>query len=186
MAKRQATQREAVGVYEVIRALHSVFLSAPRKQRKALANTLRAFAEDCPNEFSRAVGPQSPALLRHLMTVIDSEPGERPIRAGFRGGDASFVIKDGFVTVDGRVGRIIAIRHYFDWYPGTEEEYDLQDYLVRWDDDTHSLFYAGDIPGDLPIEKCLTLAQVFEWYREEGSEQIERVTVPGGLSCDFE
>jgi hypothetical protein len=189
MAKRQAKnkQHEVFGMYEVIDALWGVVYSAPRKQRKALANTLKAFAKDCPEEFLRAVGPQSPTLLRHLMTVVDSEPGTRPIRAGLRAQDGreGFVINDGLVTVDGRTGRVIAIRHYGDWWPDTQEEYALQDYLVRWEDDTHSLFYAGAIPGDQPIEKSMTLAKVYEWYRAEGSEGIERVVAQGaGASTD--
>lgn len=183
MAKRQANkQREIVGMYDVLDALECALGSASPERRKALSDTLKAYSEDFPDEFFWAVGPQSPTLLSHLMTVIDRDPGT----LGREGKAAKeLIVADGFATVDGRKGRIIAIRHYHDLHPDTGEEYDLQDYLVCWEDDgTHSVFIAGDLPGDPPTGKPLMLKEVFAWY-QDCPEIIERVVVQGaGESTD--
>lgn len=79
MAKKKANkQHEIVGMYEVLDALEVALESAPLEKRKALSDTLKAFAEDFPEEFFWAVGPQSPTLLNHLMNVIDREPAVCP------------------------------------------------------------------------------------------------------------
>jgi hypothetical protein len=142
------------------------------------------YAEDCPSEYSLATGPLAPSLLRQLISVIEREPGveagKEPPLCGWTG---DFTVADGFVIADGRRGRVIAIYHYDDWYPHTGKRFKLRDYLVRWDDDTHSLFEAGSLPGDMPCEKPMTLEQIFAWYQEEGSSGlIERVVVQGALS----
>jgi hypothetical protein len=57
--------------------------------------------------------------------------------------------------------------------------------LVRWDNNTHSLFEAGELPGDMPFERPMTMPDVFAWYQDEdNSAYIERVIVQGGLSSD--
>lgn len=83
MAKRQAKKpREIVGMYEVLDALEDALDSASPEKRKALSETLNGFARDFPEEFFWAVGPQSPALLHHLMYAIDCEPVHCPDCAG--------------------------------------------------------------------------------------------------------
>ena len=66
-----------------------------------------------------ATGPLAPSLLHQLLSVIERDPG---VEAG----------KDD------------------DEHPDTGERFKLRDYMVRWDDDdTHSLFVAGELPGDI-------------------------------------
>lgn len=71
MAKKKVAAKEVTGMYELLDALHAVVESAGAKNRALLAKTLDAFAEDFPDEFFWAVGPQSPTMLNSMMGVID-------------------------------------------------------------------------------------------------------------------
>jgi hypothetical protein len=62
---------EIVGVYDLLDAVEAVVKSADPGERKALAQTLDAYADDFPDEFYWAVGPQAPMFLHHLLTSID-------------------------------------------------------------------------------------------------------------------
>jgi hypothetical protein len=73
MAKdKNDTTDEIVGMYEVLDALEAVIKAADPDKRNALAETIDAYAEHFPEDFFWATGPQSPALLGHLMMVVDS------------------------------------------------------------------------------------------------------------------
>ena len=75
----------------------------------------------------------------------------------------------------------IATRHYDDRHPVTHEWFDLQDRLYRRSGGEFALVVAGDLPGDPPVEKLLSLPDVFAWYRD-CPDQIERAVVEGGRS----
>jgi hypothetical protein len=75
----------------------------------------------------------------------------------------------------------IATRHYDDRHPVTHEWFDLQDRLYRKPDDQFVLIIAGELPGDPPVEKSLSLSDVFEWLRE-CPWQIERTVVVNRLT----
>jgi hypothetical protein len=83
---------EIVGIYELFDAVEAVVKSADPAQRKALAQTIDAYADDFPDEFYWAVGPQAPTFLSHLLFSIDtacgpeaqSSPGNM-MRRGFFG-----------------------------------------------------------------------------------------------------
>jgi hypothetical protein len=62
---------EIVGMYELLDAVEAVVKSADPTQRKALEQTIDAYADDFPDEFYWAVGPQAPMFLHHLLTAID-------------------------------------------------------------------------------------------------------------------
>ena len=49
------------GMYELIDAIEVAIKSADPQKRLALAKTIDAFAEDFPEDFFWAVGPQAPA-----------------------------------------------------------------------------------------------------------------------------
>lgn len=72
----------------------------------------------------------------------------------------------------------IATRHYDDRHPVTHEWFDLQDRLYRMSDTEFALLVAGELPGDPPVVKSLSLSEVFAWLRE-CPEQIERGVVDG-------
>lgn len=72
----------------------------------------------------------------------------------------------------------IATRHYDDRHPVTHEWFDLQDRLYRMSDTEFALLVAGELPGDPPVVKSLSLSEVFAWLRER-PEQIERGVVDG-------
>ena len=63
---------EIVGIYELFDAVEAVVKSADPAQRKALAQTIDAYADDFPDEFYWAVGPQAPTFLSHLLFSIDT------------------------------------------------------------------------------------------------------------------
>ena len=63
---------EIVGIYELFDAVEAVVKSADPAQRKALAQTIDAYADDFPDEFFWAIGAQSPALLNHMLSTIDA------------------------------------------------------------------------------------------------------------------
>jgi hypothetical protein len=54
----------------------------------------------------------------------------------------------------------IATRHYDDRHPVTHEWFDLQDHLYRKPNGEFALVIAGELPGDLPVVKSLSLPEV--------------------------
>ncbi len=63
---------DIVGMYELLDAIEAVIKAADPTKREALAQTIDGFAEDFPDDFFWAVGPQAPSLLAHLMHTIDA------------------------------------------------------------------------------------------------------------------
>jgi hypothetical protein len=63
---------EIVGIYELLDAVEAVVKSADPAARKALAQTIDAYADDFPDEFYWAVGPQAPTLLNFMLSAIDA------------------------------------------------------------------------------------------------------------------
>jgi hypothetical protein len=71
------------GMYELLDAIEAVIKASDPAKREALASTLDAFAEDCPDDFFWAFGPQAPAFLNNLLMAIDfavRQPGESKTR----------------------------------------------------------------------------------------------------------
>jgi hypothetical protein len=64
--------QDFVGVYELLDAIEAVIKAADPAKREALAQTIDAYAEDFPDDFFWAVGPQSPMLLHDILSTIDS------------------------------------------------------------------------------------------------------------------
>jgi hypothetical protein len=75
---------EIIGMYELLDALEEALKSADLAKRRKLAETIRAYEKDLPDEFYWAVGAQSPALLHNLMSSIDATC--RPISRSKAGG----------------------------------------------------------------------------------------------------
>jgi hypothetical protein len=65
-------EEDFTGMYELLEAIESVIKSADPEKRKILAATIDDFAEDCPDDFFWAISGQAPALLNHIMTMIDA------------------------------------------------------------------------------------------------------------------
>jgi hypothetical protein len=65
-------ENEVVGVYELLDAIEGVIQAADPTKREILAKTIDAYAEDFPDDFYWAIGPQAPMLLNHLINTIDS------------------------------------------------------------------------------------------------------------------
>jgi hypothetical protein len=65
------TEHEPTGVYDLLDAVEAVVKAADPAKREALAETIDRFAEDFPEDFFWAVGPQSPMVLHHLLVAID-------------------------------------------------------------------------------------------------------------------
>ena len=63
---------EITGMYELLNALEEALKSADPAKRRKLAETIRAYEKDLPDEFYWSVGGQSPALLHNLMSSIDA------------------------------------------------------------------------------------------------------------------
>lgn len=63
---------KVTGVYELLDAIEAVITAANPAKRKALALTIDAYANDFPEEFYWAIGPQSPMLLYNLLSMIDA------------------------------------------------------------------------------------------------------------------
>lgn len=59
-------------MYGLLDAVEAVIKAADPARREALAEAIDGYAADFPDDFSWAVGPSSPALLHHLMVLIDS------------------------------------------------------------------------------------------------------------------
>jgi hypothetical protein len=75
---------EITGMYELLDALEEALKSADLAKRRKLAQTIRAYESDLPDEFYWSVGAQSPALLHNLMSSIDATC--RPILRSKAGG----------------------------------------------------------------------------------------------------
>jgi hypothetical protein len=75
---------EIAGMYELLDALEEALKSADLAKRRKLAEAIRAYEADLPDEFYWAVGAQSPALLHNLMSSIDATC--RPISRSKAGG----------------------------------------------------------------------------------------------------
>jgi hypothetical protein len=63
---------EITGIYELLDAVEAVVKAADPATRKSLAQTIDAYADDFPDEFYWAVGPQSPTLLNFMLSAIDA------------------------------------------------------------------------------------------------------------------
>jgi hypothetical protein len=63
---------ELIGMYELLDAIEAVVKAADPVKREALAQTIDSYSEDFPDEFFWATGPQSPALLNHMLSAIDA------------------------------------------------------------------------------------------------------------------
>src|SRR3954470_1765271 len=63
---------ELTGMYDLLDALEAVVKAADPAKREVLAQTLDAYADDFPDEFFWAIGPQAPALLNHMVSAIDA------------------------------------------------------------------------------------------------------------------
>jgi hypothetical protein len=60
-----------IGMYELLDAIEAAIGSADPATREHLAQTIDAYADDFPDEFFWATGPQAPVLLHHLTAAID-------------------------------------------------------------------------------------------------------------------
>lgn len=74
----------------------------------------------------------------------------------------------------------VGTRHYSDCHPVTREPFDLEDRLYRKTDMEFMLMIAGELPGDPPVERTLSLSEVFEWY-QDCPQQIERAVIVNAL-----
>ena len=68
----ETMSQDLIGVYELLDAIEAVIKAADPAKREALAQTIDHYAEDFPDDFFWAVGPQSPMLLHEIMSVIDA------------------------------------------------------------------------------------------------------------------
>jgi hypothetical protein len=60
-----------IDMYEFLDAVSSVIAWSDPAKRELLAQTIDAYANDCPDEFLWATGAH-PVLLHHLMNEVDS------------------------------------------------------------------------------------------------------------------
>jgi hypothetical protein len=63
---------ELTGIYELLDAVEAVIKAADPAKREDLAQTIDAYADDFPDEFYWAIGPQAPTLLNHMLSTIDA------------------------------------------------------------------------------------------------------------------
>jgi hypothetical protein len=63
---------EITGMYELLDAIEAVIKAADPAKREALAQTIDAYADDFPDDFFWAIGPQAPTLLNHIFSSIDA------------------------------------------------------------------------------------------------------------------
>jgi hypothetical protein len=54
-----------------------VITAADPAKREALASTIDAYAEDFPDDFHWAIGPQAPSFLANLLMCIDVASREK-------------------------------------------------------------------------------------------------------------
>jgi hypothetical protein len=71
------TEEPITGVYELLDAIEAVIIAADPAKREALATTIDAYAEDFPEDFHWAIGPQAPSFLYNLMMCIDGASREK-------------------------------------------------------------------------------------------------------------
>jgi hypothetical protein len=71
-ARSEMMDQKITDMYELLDSIDAVIEAADPAKRKALAQTIDAFAEDFPEDFFWAVGPQVPTLLHHLLSMIDA------------------------------------------------------------------------------------------------------------------
>jgi hypothetical protein len=62
---------DITGMYELLDAIEGVIKAADPAKREAHARTIDAWANDFPEDFLWAVGPQAPTLLNHILSTID-------------------------------------------------------------------------------------------------------------------
>jgi hypothetical protein len=60
------------GMYELLDAIETVIKAADPAKREALAHTIDAYADEFPEDFFWAVGPQAPTLLNNILSMIDA------------------------------------------------------------------------------------------------------------------
>lgn len=65
------------GIFELLDAIEAVITAADPEKREALATTIDAYHEDFPEDFHWAIGPQAPAFLHMLVTIIDAACREK-------------------------------------------------------------------------------------------------------------
>jgi hypothetical protein len=63
---------QLTGDYELLEAIEAVIKAADPAKRAELARVIDAYAEDFPDDFFWAVGPQAPTLLNHMLSMIDA------------------------------------------------------------------------------------------------------------------
>jgi hypothetical protein len=66
------SEEKPTGMYELLDAVEAVIKAADPAKREALASIIDAYSEDFPEDFFWAIGPQSPTILNHLLSAIDS------------------------------------------------------------------------------------------------------------------
>jgi hypothetical protein len=69
------------GMYELLESIEAAIESAEPAKREALAQTINAYMNDCPEDYFWAVGPQSPTLLHHIMYAIEPSSKSAAIAA---------------------------------------------------------------------------------------------------------
>ena len=76
---------DITGMYELLDAIEGVIKAADPAKREAHARTIDAWANDFPEDFLWAVGPQAPTLLNHILSTIESGvPPRGAIEAAWR------------------------------------------------------------------------------------------------------
>jgi hypothetical protein len=70
------SERPLTGIYELLDAIEATIKSAPDATRKTLAATIAAYADDFPDDYFWAVGPQAPVMLYHIMNAIETAANE--------------------------------------------------------------------------------------------------------------
>jgi hypothetical protein len=58
-------------MYDLLAAIEELIRSADAERKKALAAALDRYIEENAHDFFWAIGPQSPALLHHIVMSID-------------------------------------------------------------------------------------------------------------------
>jgi hypothetical protein len=71
------TDEPITGIYELLDAIEAVIVAADPAKRETLAATIDAYADDFPDDFHWAIGPQAPSFLYHLLMTIDGAAREK-------------------------------------------------------------------------------------------------------------
>jgi hypothetical protein len=64
-------QAQYTSMYDLLEAIKDAIRTADFEKRSALASALDRYAEDNARDFFWVTGPQSPALLHHIVLAID-------------------------------------------------------------------------------------------------------------------